>query len=171
MAYPANYTYPYPTPYNPYFPQQFYPQPPTPQQTAQQQTIQQAQQPQIQNGGFMSVRTEEEAYNWPIAPGVGMTFKVESAPVIIDKSRGFSPLEQPVVRVYDMIERVQQPSAAPQPQEAHVQPAADYAERSDVEALRRELDGFRADLEALKEQPIVAEIKRTTAKTKKEADE
>ena len=171
MAYPyPNY---YQSPYNPYFQQQFYSQPTIPpQQNVQQPAPQPVQQPQsqIQNGGFMSVRTEEEAYNWPIAPGVGMTFKVENAPVIIDKARGFSPLEQPVVKVYDMIERVPQQSAAAQPKEAPVTPPVNYAERSDVEAIRRELEGFKADLEALKNQPIVAEIKRTTAK-KKEADE
>lgn len=170
MAYPyPNY---YQSSYNPYIQQQFYPQPTVPsQQNVQQpipQPVQQAQ-PQIQNGGFMSVRTEEEAYNWPIAPGVGMTFKVENAPVIIDKARGFSPLEQPVVKVYDMIERVPNQNAA-QPQETSVVTHTEYAERADIEAIRRELEGFKADLEALKNQPIVAEIKRTAAK-KKEADE
>lgn len=167
-AYNNGFPMNYPQMYYPQFPQQFQQQY---QQPMQQQQPQQFQQ-QIQNGGFMSVRTEEEAYNWPIAPGVGMTFKVENAPVIIDKARGFSPLEQPVVKVYDMIERVpqQQQSAAAQPQEVPIAPPVDYAERADVEAIRLELEGFKADLEALKNQPIVAEIKRTTAK-KKEVEE
>ena len=44
------------------------------------------QQPQqIQNGGFVSVRSAQEAFNYPVALGNSVTFKDETAPYIYVK--------------------------------------------------------------------------------------
>lgn len=65
---------------------------------------QQYQQIQPQpSGGFVSARTIEEAYNWPVAPGNSITFKIENQPFVCTKTRGFSPLEQPVFERYRLV--------------------------------------------------------------------
>lgn len=88
-------------PYNPY---QYYPMN-YQQQMMQpvQQPVQQTQQPQIQNGGFVSVSSELEARNYPVAPGNSVTFKDETAPYIYTKTMGFSQLDQPVFDKYKLI--------------------------------------------------------------------
>ena len=57
--------------YNPYYQQ--------PQMNYQPQQIPS----QIQNNGFISVRSELEARNYPVAPGNSITFKDETAPYVI----------------------------------------------------------------------------------------
>ena len=63
------------------------------------------QQPQIQpqqsdQGGLISVPNEQQARNWPIAPGVSLTFKDENSPYIYTKTMGFSQLDQPIFEKY-----------------------------------------------------------------------
>jgi hypothetical protein len=60
------------------------------------------QQPQmqIQNGGFLPVRSRQEAMNYPVAPGMSVTFKDESAPYIYTKTKGFNQFDEPVFDVY-----------------------------------------------------------------------
>lgn len=86
--------------YNPYPYQQMYPQ--YPQQT--------------QQNGFVSARSIEEAYNWPVAPGNSITFKIENTPYVCTKTKGFSPLEQPVFERYRLVKEdtpQEQPVEAP----------------------------------------------------------
>ena len=92
MAY--NY---YPNYINPYVYPQQYQQMPVQQQQVQQQT------PQIQNGGFISVRGEQEARNYPVAPGNSVTFKDETAPYVYTKTMGFSQLDTPTFDKYRLV--------------------------------------------------------------------
>ena len=88
-----NFYSPYQNAYNPY--QQY--QPNFQQQMQNQSNYQQSQQPiqqQIQNGGFISVRNEQEARNYPIAPGNSVTFKDENMPYVYVKTMGFSQLDR-----------------------------------------------------------------------------
>ena len=79
----------------------------------------QPNQNQIQNGGFVSVRSIEEAFNWPIAPGNSITFKDENQPFVYTKTKGFSPLEQPVFERYRLVKVEDAPQRPPEtPQEA-----------------------------------------------------
>lgn len=81
---------------------QFYPyQYQTPYQQNYQQGYQQAG--QIQSGGLVSVRSVEEAFNYPVAPGNSITFKDETQPFVYTKTKGFSPLEQPVFEKYRLV--------------------------------------------------------------------
>ena len=84
MTYNMYQTYPYP--YQQQYPMQ-----------------QQVQQSQIQNSGFVSARSIEEAYNWPVAPGNSVTFKIENAPYVCTKTKGVSPFDQPVFEKYNTI--------------------------------------------------------------------
>ena len=74
--------------YQPY-PQQGYGQN-YPQMQQQIQPPAQQPTPQIQNGGFVSVRSEIEARNYPVAPGNSVTFKDEYSPYVYTKTMGFS---------------------------------------------------------------------------------
>lgn len=92
MPYPYNnpYNYPYNNSYSGYQSQQSY-------------TMQAPQVPQIQNGGFISVRGENEARSYPVAPGNSVTFKDETAPYVYTKTMGFSQLDQPIFERYKLI--------------------------------------------------------------------
>lgn len=72
--------------YNPYYPytpgyNQFV-NPVVQQPTPQSQN-------QIQNGGFISARSEDEVLNYPVAPGNCVTFKIEGQPIVMEKAMGF----------------------------------------------------------------------------------
>lgn len=82
---------------NQFYPYQFQ----NPYQQNFQQGFQQTN--QIQSGGLVSVRSVEEAYNYPVAPGNSITFKDETQPYVYTKTKGFSPLEQPVFEKYRLV--------------------------------------------------------------------
>lgn len=78
-----------------YFPQQnYYPQ---------QMQMPQAQTQQNQTSGFVSVRSEAEARNYPVAYGNSVTFKDENAPYIYTKTMGFSQLDRPIFDKYKLV--------------------------------------------------------------------
>jgi hypothetical protein len=72
---------------------------------------QQVQQPQIQSSGFVSARSIEEAYNWPVAPGNSVTFKIENAPYVCTKTKGVSPFDQPIFEKYRLVKEDEVPPA------------------------------------------------------------
>ena len=151
--------YPYQQQFQPNYQQQTYPQAQM-QMTAQNQQTQ----PQIQNGGFIQVHDENEARNYPIAPGNSVTFKDENAPYVYTKTMGFSQLDRPIFEKYrlvkeDDIQAAQnQPVNAPSPQAVNM---IDYALKTDLTALQKEIDVLKQRIEELT-------VKKTTAKTKKE---
>lgn len=117
-----------PYPYQPYY-QQF-PVQPQPQQ--------------IQNSGFISARSIEEAYNWPIAPGNSITFKIENTPYVCTKTKGFSPLEQPVFERYRLVKE----EDAPKEPERVVEEMPKYDEEishiwDEINAIKTRLTGGR----------------------------
>lgn len=79
-----------------YYPQYFQPQQ-IPMQMAQNQTQ------QSQASGFVSVRSEEEARNYPVAYGNSVTFKDENSPYIYTKTMGFSQLDRPIFDKYKLV--------------------------------------------------------------------
>ena len=95
--------------YNNYFPANYaqmgygYQQFQQPMQQYQNMQYGQQSTQQIQNGGFVSVRGIEEAYNWPVAPGNSIMFKDENAPYVYTKTKGFSQLDQPVFERYRLV--------------------------------------------------------------------
>lgn len=76
--------------YNPYF--------------MQNQNMQQyGQNLPTQQSPFVSVRSELEARNYPVAYGNSVTFKDETAPFIYSKTMGFSQLDKPIFEKYRLI--------------------------------------------------------------------
>lgn len=104
------------------------------------------QQPQqIQSGGLVSVRSMEEAYNYPVAPGNSITFKDETQPFVYTKTKGFSPLEQPVFERYRLV-KVEEPQKPP----ASVSEGFDAQKQvsllwDEVNALKRQIRGSEHD--------------------------
>ena len=97
---------------------------------------------QIQNGGFVSVRSIQEAFNWPVAPGNSITFKDENAPFVYTKTKGISPFEQPIFEKYRLVKEEDVPTApqaAPEPQEQDKQ----------IKLLWDEVNALKASLNAL----------------------
>ena len=122
MAY-NNYFGGYPASYQQY-------QAPNYQMTAQPQPM------QIQNGGFVSVRSAQEAFNYPVALGNSVTFKDETAPFIYVKTRGFSQLEEPVFEQFQLV-KVDNSQKAAEPEQAA---NPEYALKSDLTVLQEEID-------------------------------
>ena len=155
MAYNDAYPQYYPQNYQPQY-QQSYPQnyQTYPQQTQQQQQI---QQPQIQNGGFMLVPTEEMARTYPVAPGNCVTFKIEGKPIVMEKSMGFSQLEAPRVDRYRLVKEDEVITPEPiveQPQKEEPEEKIDYTKQfEDIKnQFHKELDEVWGEIDALKEQ-------------------
>lgn len=137
--------------YNNYFPnyQGYYPQY---QNTFQQplQQIQQPQQPQIQNGGLVSVRNIQEALNYPIAPGNSVMFKDENSPFIYVKTKGFSQLEEPIFEKYRLVKEDQNTNIQSNNENNQM---ADYALKSDLQAIQnaflQEINNLQARIDNL----------------------
>lgn len=107
------------------------------------QQFQQPQPQQIQNTGFVSVRSMEEAYNWPLAPGNSITFKHESQPFVYTKTKGFSPLDQPIFETYRLVKVEDSPQ-----KEQEVAKGPDYDKQIDdiwteINSLKDRLAGRR----------------------------
>ena len=117
-----------PSYYNPYY---YQPQI-NPNQVMQPQN---QPQPQIQNGGFVSVRNETEARNYPVALGNSVTFKDETAPYIYTKTMGFSQLDVPRFDKYKLVKESTEESSKP-PQE----------DTSDSKAILDTIDGMKVDI-------------------------
>jgi hypothetical protein len=112
--------------YSPYY-QQI-----NPYQINQAQPIQQNQ----VNSGFVNVRSAQEAYNYPVAPGASVTFKDETAPFIYVKTRGFNQLEEPVFEQFQLV-KVDNSQKATEPAQTE---SPEYALKADITALQSEID-------------------------------
>ena len=122
--------------YNPY---QY--QNPFQQYPFQQQNQSLINQPQMQSGGFISVASEDEAVKWAVAPGNVITFKVQGKPIVIEKSMGFSQLEEPKVERYRLVKE-----DAPEPEPTN---EPEYATRACVDALEAEIGDLKKDVDTL----------------------
>lgn len=114
------------------------------------------QQMQIQNGGFLPVRSRQEAMNYPVAPGMSVTFKDESAPYIYTKTKGFNQFDEPVFDVYKLTKE-EMPSVNAQETRTDVfkdktENVSQYALKSDFEALQRLVDVLQNDIHNLKKE-------------------
>ena len=96
------------------------------------------------------VQNEMEAANYLVAPNSAVTLWDSNAPVVYLKQADASG--KPSMKIYDLVERTQQPAQAPKT------PAVEYAPLSRLEALEARLN----ELAASKESPKTT--KRTTAK-------
>jgi hypothetical protein len=108
------------------------------------QPMQQQQQLQPQNGGFVTVRSEAEARNYPVGYGNSVTFKDETAPYIYSKTMGYSQLDVPVFEKYKLVKE--------EAQEAKSDPKPSEADNSALDKLKAEIGQIWSEIEALKKE-------------------
>lgn len=117
------------------------------------QTIPQIQsqpQPQIQNGGFVSVRSETEARNYPVAPGNSVTFKDENLPFVYVKTMGFSQLDRPNFDKFKLV-RVNEMEEQESGEIRHENtPKVNYISKEEFEPYLTEIDELKKEINDLK---------------------
>ena len=94
-----------------------------------QQNYQQVQ----QRNDFVSAPSIEYAFNYPVAPGNAVTFRIENSPYLCVKSKGLSQLEQPTFEKYRLVK-----------EDVEVKPTAqEYALKDDVAKLTEEIERLK----------------------------
>jgi len=117
-------------------------------QNAQQQS-QQMQQSTIQQSGFVLVPSEQEARNYPVAPGNSITFKDENAPYCYVKTMGFNQLDRPTFERYRLVKEDSPVTAQNAPTSADSAEGSKdtaYALKSDLGAIWGEIDAIKEKL-------------------------
>ena len=94
---------------------------------------------QTQNSGFISVRSAQEAMNYPVAPGNSITFKDEAQPYVYVKTMGFNQMEQPTFKRYRLVEE----DLNTIPEVASKQPAQ-WASKTELEELQQQVALLRS---------------------------
>jgi hypothetical protein len=98
-------------------------------------------QPQISNG-FISVRSEMEARNYPVGLGNSVTFKDENAPYVYTKTMGFSQLDIPRFEKYKLVKE--------EPTDGLVDPQNAKGDTSsieeDIKAIWGEIDTLKREV-------------------------
>ena len=146
-------------PYNPY---QYYPQ--QYQQNNQQMLpTQMSGTQQAQFGGFVSVRNEMEARNYPVAPGNSVMFRDETAPYIYSKSMGYSQLDTPR---FDKYRLVKEEDTSVSVSEPHTDSLNDNTNNLPTYALKSEFDALNELVNTLVEDVDLLKSKRQPAKKK-----
>lgn len=147
-------------PYNPY---QYYPQQyqQNNQQMAGTQMSLPQQQPQF--GGFVSVRNEMEARNYPVAPGNSVMFRDETGPYIYSKSMGYSQLDTPRFDKYRLVKEDDTPVSACEP---HTEALNNKMDNLPTYALKSEFDALQELVSTLAEDVDLLKSKRQPAKKK-----
>lgn len=147
-------------PYNPY---QYYPQQyqQNNQQMAGTQMSLPQQQPQF--GGFVSVRNEMEARNYPVAPGNSVMFRDETGPYIYSKSMGYSQLDTPR---FDKYRLVKEEDTSVNVSEPHTDSFESKMDNLPTYALKSEFDALNELVNTLVEDVDILKSKRQPAKKK-----
>lgn len=156
VTYQPNY-YGQPNPYYQQMQQQAMMQQNQQMQNAQQQG-QQMQQPAIQQSGFVLVPSEQEARNYPVAPGNSVTFKDENAPYCYVKTMGFNQLDRPTFERYRLVKEDSPVTAKNAPTNADSAEGSKdtaYALKSDLGAIWSEIDAIKEKLKTQGEKKPV----------------
>ena len=151
--------------YNNYYPYNPYTQPYQVANSQMQQAVSPQPQPQqIHNGGYVSVRSEDEARMYPVAPGNSVTFINELAPFIYKKTMGFSQFDKPIFEIFEVI-----PKKLPTSENSTEPIKVTYAEKSDIETLQATIEVLKSNIDTLNSKIGTLETKKP--KSKKEDDE
>ena len=95
------------------------------------------------SSGFETVRSEEEARNYPVAYGNSVTFRDENAPYIYTKTMGFSQLDRPVFDKYKLVKE-----ETPAESQRKAETTDEFARiNKELDAIRKELEDIRKEVE------------------------
>lgn len=97
---------------------------------------------QVQNNGFISVRNESEARNYPVAFGNSVTFKDENAPYVYTKTMGFSQLDRPVFDKYRLVK-----------EDVEEEVTDNNLTHNQLELIKSEFDKLWDEINELKKKP------------------
>lgn len=109
--------------------------------------LQQMQPVQMPTQSFVTVRSEDEAKNYPVAQGNSILFRDETSPYIYTKTMGFSQLDRPTFEKYRLIKEG----------EIKENPAPSNELKGEIESLRKELDELKKRVYRPKKQ-IIQEV-------------
>lgn len=86
--------------------------------------------------GVVSVRSMQEAQNYPVAPGNSVMFRDENAPYVYTKTMGYSQLDRPTFERYRLVkEEITEPAQVPV-----------TADRTEIEQIRAEIERIKQEL-------------------------
>lgn len=136
------------------------------QQAQQNQPVQQMQQPAIQQSGFVLVPSEQEARNYPVAPGNSVTFKDENAPYCYVKTMGFNQLDRPTFERYRLVKE----DGPVTPQNTPTSADSAGGSKDTAYALKSDLTAIWSELDALKEK-AKAQTEKKPVKARKVTEE
>ena len=125
------------------------------QQAQQNQPVQQMQQPTIQQSGLVLIPSEQDARNYPVAPGNSITFKDENAPYCYVKTMGFNQLDRPTFERYRLVKEdspVTHQNATTSADGTDGSKDTAYALKSDLTAIWSEIDAIKEKLKAQTEK-------------------
>ena len=100
--------------------------------------------PQIQNGGFIVVKNEQEIYNYPVGCGNSVNFKLENAPYLYTKTMSFSQFDKPVIEKYKLVKE--------DTQETIVEEKKPEVDNSDLDSIKGEIEDIWKEIEAIKKE-------------------
>ena len=92
---------------------------------------------QIQSA-FIPVRSEDEARNYPVAPGNSVILKNEVSPYIYTKTMGFSQLDRPVFEKFKLIKE----DAVESRSGDDTTPVVEYATKTELNALKERVESL-----------------------------
>ncbi|MBO4284272.1 MAG: hypothetical protein J5958_06595 [Clostridia bacterium] len=112
--------------------------------------------PTYQSGGAIRVNNEQEARNYPVAPGNSVLFIDGTQPRLYAKTASLSPVDPPLFEVFRLVREENPQTQSPIPDPNAPTGARAYAQaREDGEAIqfvpRKDFDALRAKFEALEE--------------------
>ena len=126
------------------------PQQPQPQQTPQ--------------SNIIGIASEQDARNYPVAPGASVMFQDESAPYrFYTKTMGRSPLDTPVFEKFHLVKDDDAIEAAEKADKKEDIDLSAYALKSDLQPFEGKIAALQKDIAMLKE--------RTRRKPIREVDE
>lgn len=129
--------------------------------------MQQYQQPQ--QASFIRVQNEQQAREWPIAPGGSMTFIDDNAPYCYTKSMGMSQFDVPVFKRFKLTEEpTEVVHVTPEPASGVPQVnLSDYITKAEFEPFKALLE--RIEKELYNNEPIEQRESTATAAESKGA--
>lgn len=139
--------------------------------------LQQNQQLQVQNGGWVSVPSEDVARNYPVAPGNSVSFKDENRPYVYVKTMGYSQLDRPVFEKFRLVkesdsiegsESVPNSAVSATGGETPAYDAKGEIERiwKELEAYKLNMDNLEGDMEEMRSDIAGLFAKKTEVKKK-----
>lgn len=132
---------------------------------AAQQQLQQMQQPQtqIQNGGFVRVKSEQDVIDYPLAPGYTMTFIDEGATHCYTKTMGFNQFERPKIDKYRLVREEVAEDAEKAREQAQTVNLDGYVRKAEFEPILGKIEAMEKELAALTKPKRTKEAKEDAA--------